>query len=586
MFWSNPRSVCLLVLLSMALGQSRAQKAIHLSLNEKRLQNAQQTEQKALRENDSLLLAEAWYLYGKTHAFAGDYAASQRYFLKSLGIQERRGDSFELGRLYVRLYENESRQNDMDDALHYVRQSLQVFQRIHSDEGLLRAYGALGQAYEIVWDGQWQHDNVKSDSILACYNAVRTLGHRLNDTLAIAEADLLVGQFLTRTQNPKSITYLEKALHLYSLKHKPGIQINTMVHLATAYRLTGKPERAYAILQQAETLYKQANMNELDYLIGMEREFVDYYETTGQWAKAYQRLKKLSQLEKTMLLEDRNGAVSRINMEYESEKKESLLKSQKRELTLQAATLQTQQRFTLAVSALLMMTIGMSIVFFRLYRKNQRISRQNAELVKEQNHRVKNNLQIVSSLLNLQAKRLSDATAKKAVEESQLRVQSMAILHRRLYDGDKLAQVRLDEFIEELITGILHTYGFTHAEHHFSIDKIDLTADKAIPLGLIINELVTNSCKYAFPGNKDPLLWVSCRKTGSRIQLVVADNGPGLTKTDQPALEPMTRNATKMKTFGMTLIQSQVEQLDGVGIFNTNDRYTATGAVFTLEFTV
>jgi two-component sensor histidine kinase len=243
---------------------------------------------------------------------------------------------------------------------------------------------------------------------------------------------------------------------------------------------------------------------------------------------------------------------------------------------------------------------GMSLVFFRLYRKNQRISRRNADLVKEQNHRVKNNLQVVSSLLSLQSKRLSDETAKKAIEESRLRVQSMAIIHQRLYDGDKLAEVNLNEYIQELAEGVLDAYGYSTVRAEFTIDKISLTADKAVPLGLILNELITNSCKYAFPTTENPELSISCYRTGNEISLLVADNGAGWTDTysnrftgpnpgrtdaasDGLVIEQVT---VKKSSFGMQLIQSQVEQLYGVYRFRVGHTGLDKGLLFSMEFNV
>ncbi|MFD2936407.1 sensor histidine kinase [Spirosoma flavum] len=218
----------------------------------------------------------------------------------------------------------------------------------------------------------------------------------------------------------------------------------------------------------------------------------------------------------------------------------------------------------------------MSIVFFRLYRKNQCIGATNAELVKEQNHRVKNNLQIVSSLLSLQANRLTDESAKNAVAEGQLRVEAMAILHRQLYDGDQLAMINPAEFIPELVDMVLQTFGYTHVRLVYDIDAFVLPADSALPVSLILNELTTNACKYAFPDHPDPVFHVSCRQKKNQIDLLVADNGPGML----PQF-PIDARSTSSTSFGMRLIQMQVDQLRGMYTFAKQ-----TGTVFTLTFTV
>ena len=212
-------------------------------------------------------------------------------------------------------------------------------------------------------------------------------------------------------------------------------------------------------------------------------------------------------------------------------------------------------------------------------------------MVKEQKTRGKNNQQVVSSLLSLQSKRLLDPTAKKAVEESRLRVQSMAILHQRLYDGGRLAEVDLNDFIQELVRGVLKAYGYSTVTVNFAIDAIILSANKAVPLGLILNELITNACKYAFSDNETPELWVSCHRNNKKIELTIADNGSGLdssgwadTRLDGPGFT--LSKATKNGSFGMQLIQAQVEQLNGTYQFSTYTEGIPSGVVFTMEFSV
>ncbi|WP_420150407.1 histidine kinase dimerization/phosphoacceptor domain -containing protein [Spirosoma sp.] len=551
-------------------------------MNAERLQYAKETEQKAIEKGDSLLLAEAWYLYGKTYAFAGDYKFSQSYFLKSLHILERRPDSYELSRLYVRLSENEAKQGRHKKALNYAEMALRIAKGIQSDQGLMRAYGALGNTYEQLRENPSKNGNVSNETVLFCYKQIESIGLKLKDTLAVAEAMTKTGTFLAENKDIQSIVYLKKALHLFTLKDKGVGRLRTMLHLGSAYLLLGQPDQAWTALHEAEVFYDRKKINEYDIRVLLESEFVRYFERTGQWEKAYERFKKLSELERRQLLSDYDGTVMRINVEYETERKEALLKAQDKVIALDAKNLLLQQRVSVIASALFITAAAMSLIFFRLYRKNQRISRRNEDLVKEQNHRVKNNLQIVSSLLRLQAKQLTDEAARKAVDESRLRIESMAILHRRLYDGDKLAEVNLDEFIREVVEGVLKTYGYSFVQTSFSIDNISLSADKAVPVGLIMNELATNACKYAFSGNENPILSVNGQLKKSKVVLSVADNGPGWSEAQSKIIKADdTLPATDKESFGMQLIQAQVEQLYGTYQFKAGN-----GVLFTMEFNV
>lgn len=591
--------LCFIVLrLVVGSGASLGQSTVRLELKPERMQKARKTEQEALAKNDSLLLAEAWYLYGKMYVLAGDYQAAQAYYMKALRVHEPRGDSPELSRLYIRLSENEGRLGHLNESFALAERALTIARRIRSDISLIRAYGMLGQLYEKKWGHQLLTDRKKYDRILDYYRKEESLCYKLNDSMGVAEVSTQIGTFLTKTKNVAAIQYLQKAVRLFDSENKTGNRVDAVIHLAGAYLMANKTKLAYAALQEAEKTYTAKRLDDYTLRLGLEQNYVSYFRATSRWREAFEHLEKLNRLEKSQLLADNNGAITRLNIEYETEKKEALLTLQKNELVLRDENLRTQQRFTAAMSALFALTAGMSLVFFRLYRKNQRISRQNAELVKEQNHRVKNNLQIVSSLLSLQSKRLTDDAAKEAVEESRLRVESMAILHRRLYDGDKLARVNVDEFIRELVSSVLKSYGYDGIQPEFRIATIQLSADKAVPLGLIMNELTTNACKYAFPATETPRYVVRCSQHKQLITLDVADNGPGLDRPGRANTRPeeSTRWGTgpltgtdvltaKKTSFGIQLIQAQAEQLRGTYQFGTVDG-AATGVLFTMEFNV
>ncbi len=576
----------------------RAKEPVYLTLNPERMLYARAVEQQAIAANDSLLLAEAWYLYGKTYVLAGDYRTAQAYFVKSLRVHEPRGDSFELSRLYVRLSENEERLGHTDKSLRFANRSLAIARRIHSDKALIRAYGALGDIYASLWDGNLTGNQRTYTRILAYYKKTEELCYKLHDTLGIAEASVDLGALFTRVKDPQAVPYLEKALRLFVLLDEDGVRVKAMAHLSAAYRMTGRYPLAFQTLQNAEQFYINRKLNEYDIRLLLERNYVNYYTAKREWKSAFEHAQKLAALEKNQLLADNDGAITRLNIEYETGKKEVLLKAQKRELALRLETLTTQQRFTIVTLMLFVIAVGMSLTFFRLNLKSQRISRRNEELVKEQNHRVKNNLQVVSSLLSLQSKRLTDEAARTAVEESRLRVQSMAILHQRLYDGGKLAEANLDDFIREVVVGVLKAYGYPSVHPRFAIDNITLSADKAVPLGLILNELTTNACKYALPDNDNPEFSVTCHRKATKIQFTVTDNGPGLERSDVSGPDysaadtskngwadqsvVSTAASTLPVSFGMQLIQAQVEQLGGISTFGSP--ITGRGVVFTLEF--
>ena len=177
-------------------------------------------------------------------------------------------------------------------------------------------------------------------------------------------------------------------------------------------------------------------------------------------------------------------------------------------------------------------------------------------LLKEIHHRVKNNLQIVSSLLSLQAERVSDKQVLEALEESRNRVYSMGIIHEVLYQSQDLAQVDFGEFARRLSDYLLQTYGVgAHAVTlRMNISEVPLSIDTAIYCGLIVNELVSNSLKYAFPGGRRGEICIGLRSSNeNRLILTVSDNGIGL---------PPDIDQRKSESLGLQLVSMLTQQLE------------------------
>lgn len=185
-------------------------------------------------------------------------------------------------------------------------------------------------------------------------------------------------------------------------------------------------------------------------------------------------------------------------------------------------------------------------------------------LLKEIHHRVKNNLQVISSLLNLQAANITDAQTLAMFKESQNRVKSMALIHEKLYQSQDLAKLNFAEYIRNLANHLFRTYSAKSSGIELVIDvrDVSLDLDSAVPCGLIINELLTNALKYAFPvgvgarprAEEKAQVHVSFNAEGERYMLVVRDNGVGLPE----GLDP--RNSDSL---GMQLVFTLSDQLGG-----------------------
>lgn len=206
--------------------------------------------------------------------------------------------------------------------------------------------------------------------------------------------------------------------------------------------------------------------------------------------------------------------------------------------------------------------------------KNSQLDKRNAEnelLLKEIHHRVKNNLEVVSSLLALQSAQINDPDVQKAMQSSQSRVQSMGILHQKLYQSEHLAFVEMRQYFVSLSENILNTYNETdRITVDCPMNEIELDVDTAIPVGLIVNELLTNSLKYAFPGGQLGRVLLSLEDLGrDMLQLRISDNGIGKAMNVKP----------QGTGFGTQLVSLLTRQLEG-----TLQQDIANGTVISIQF--
>lgn len=185
-------------------------------------------------------------------------------------------------------------------------------------------------------------------------------------------------------------------------------------------------------------------------------------------------------------------------------------------------------------------------------------------LLKEIHHRVKNNLQVISSILNLQSSFIQDKKMLDVLQESRNRIRSMAIIHEDLYRTANFASINFANYILNLATNLVSLYRMSeeNVELKYELDEIDLVLDQAVPCGLLVNEIISNSIKYAFPENSKGVIFISLKEDDGQIELKVTDNGIGLPK------DFVIENSD---TLGLQLVLTLVDQLDGqIEIDGTN----------------
>jgi two-component sensor histidine kinase len=188
-------------------------------------------------------------------------------------------------------------------------------------------------------------------------------------------------------------------------------------------------------------------------------------------------------------------------------------------------------------------------------------------LLKEVHHRVKNNLQIIDSLLHMQSERSRYASVKQALAEGRGRVSSMAMVHEELYRSEDLSTIELERYLPKLVDKLFQ--GSNRAVHcEYALEPLRVSLSAGIPIGLIVNEIVMNALKYAFADRAEGRIEMGLRREGAMYRLCITDDGPGL----PPGLDPAMQD-----TLGMSIVRGLADQLGGQALWNSD-----AGLCFTL----
>ncbi len=452
-----------------------------------------------------------------------------------------------LGRIYCRI-------QDTSKALEYTENAIALLQNQESDYFTLIAYAELAAAYNLNAEYQKAIDAATTgiESVLnipkqdPSFDDVHIYQHRANAYFHLKEYNnaisdynqslLISDQYLDGLMNPLAYT-----------------------GLARVYRAQGKYQEALGQLRKAESYT------------------IKYGDETGYFSSEMaQTLTGLGRYKAAIpfLEADHLDKITTLKTKIQSLESELLVKyeSQQKDRTIQSQLLQIQQNnkiqwLSFGILALLISILGVLFWFYRnnkrknlqLLNLNQTLASTNAQkelLLKEIHHRVKNNLQTISSLLSLQSVYIDNPEVLGAVAKSQDRVQSMGLIHQKLYQGEKLAVVEMKDYLRSLSERIIDAYGIDteQIQISFPMEEVEMDVDNAIPLGLIANELITNAFKYAFPEKRNGKVEISLKKVKEgEYSFLVEDDGVG--KKD---------HQKKLKMgFGTQLVQMLVQQING-----------------------
>jgi two-component sensor histidine kinase len=266
---------------------------------------------------------------------------------------------------------------------------------------------------------------------------------------------------------------------------------------------------------------------------------------------------ELLMLKDSLLDKDKAKSLLGMQVVFETEKKEQQIHLLEQDNVVNQQEIENKNIWIYGLIMTITLVTIICILIYVGYRASQRNKRRVETLLKELHHRVKNNLQILSSVLSLQSQYLKDEDALQAIKSSESRVNAMALIHKKLYRDDGNRTIDMKEYIQELGAYLLHTYGYTENRVRLVVESetIAVDVDKAIPIGLMLNELMSNALKYAFKSQAEPVLLIELKLLKSAtLTIAVRDNGSGM---DQQKMQSGT------VSFGLKMVHTLIRELKG-----------------------
>ncbi|MDF1694657.1 MAG: histidine kinase dimerization/phosphoacceptor domain -containing protein [Saprospiraceae bacterium] len=560
------------------------------------------------------MLARFFKAKGDAYLDLDDFENSEKSYFRGLSIAQGEKDTFNIGICYISLASMHSQMGNIYDAIDYNIKGLNILEQGDHAYLVTGACNVLTTIFQDLGNYEKAQEYAEKMDFLSTTNGYKQIG-------AFAKAAL--GRLAAlRGDYEESLKHYDLAMKEFNRK---GVRIHGSNDKRAAFRVKNDIAKIHIKtnnLNKAEDILNMLEQeNYIDYPVLTK---LNYFETQIEHAIAREKNDKIftySNKANELLLDDATfeekqtyAWISKTIAEYYGKfreanehlttyfaMKDSIEKEQKSQLihNLEAKYQKAEQekeisklsfenekaeaQLTQKNILLLLGSIGVVILsflvfqFYKLYQSNKRNKEQLASqntiitkalddkntLLKEIHHRVKNNLQVISSLLSLQSRFIKDEETLDAIKAGKSRVQSMSLLHQNLYRDDNLKGVEMNQYFQNLVQNLFDTYNIEdNIQFTTAIDDLTLDIDTVVPMGLITNELISNALKHAFKGRDSGNIHLSLIEKENSLYLTVKDDGIGLPDSELPVT---------YKSLGATLIQSFTEKLEGeIEIDNSN----------------
>jgi two-component sensor histidine kinase len=498
--------------------------------------------------------------------------------------------------------------SEFEESLELIFQSIERSQHLNNDKQLALSYLHLGNLYyfldkifeaeEFYLIGR-KHFQQVGDSlgVAFCNSNLGLIAIRNHDFKEAIKLELLALPFLLKNndeiplgnlyhylaeaylgaqQYDSSSYYVEKSiLSNKKTQYLSGLAFDLLIKAKIALA-TNNSSKVIPYIKEAESMISKQPSTEAEkeiayFLAGYYGKKKDYYNSYLNFEKYCALLDSLEIDEKPMKLLALDKKLKINQLRYELK-----LAQEKTALHEKENKLRTKQIIVVSIVA----CAAILSLLFSLYiiRKNKKLNRELAlqkdhiksellvkqALLSEVHHRVKNNLQIISSMLSIQSQYIDDQKLEIIVEECRNRINSMSLIHESLYHRENKQQPKFSDYVKKLIPQLVATYLIDKSKIKLEMEiaSMELPMDDSLPCGLIINEVVSNSLKHAFPNNESGIIYIKMYEEEGMVVLNIGDNGAGVAEQVDP---------TRQDTFGFLLIYTLADQLEAaVKVVNEN----------------
>ncbi|MGX5857059.1 tetratricopeptide repeat-containing sensor histidine kinase [Dyadobacter jiangsuensis] len=574
-------------------------------------------------------LADCLHEEGSIHELHNRMDLTESLYLSELNILKSAGLDKNLFASYQRLSAFYQSQNNLDKALRYALLGLENLKAMKDSRELNSIYWTIGDLYHTLGDHAASIKYYKLVLATSPIHMIRT--YTLISKLVDAEIKTnnaaaglqFLTSFLKTRGEPETVLNKQLVAYLYArcyaaMQHYSTaeryylevIRLNSEVESTekfwwrntnsvsgpTAYLTIGRFYVERAQFEKAARFVKNAaNYSQLSPSREMETRFLSYKidSAAGNHLASFRNYQRFIFLRDSIqrITKDEQFAVLKAN--FKTAQKEKDIKLLQKEALLRKRQLELKSRTEKFTYAGIAGLIGLLVLLYNGYRVKRKKNLQLEEhqrtiniknssllrlvdekewLLKEVHHRVKNNLQIVISLLNSQSAHLKEDVAINAIVESKHRIQAISMLHQRIYQSENMVWIAMSSYIHELVYYLDNSFNLgKRILFYVNVANIELDLSQAVPVGLILNEAITNSLKYAFPDGREGKIQISFEQTDPQeLLLTIADDGIGLSSHI---------NIDQVNTFGLKLIRGLSEDLDG-----TFQVYNAGGTKLSITF--